>query len=122
MYSYRLKVFHAVATSGSFSRAAREILHISQPAVSQHVQALEMELGMMLVQRVGKHLRLTEAGRLVQQYAEQVLGLAHDTRKSRPTSIRQIRRGATSSGLWPELSSPMLPILTIWKCWAGQWS
>ena len=74
MYSYRLQVFHAVATSGSFSRAAREILHISQPAVSKHVQALETELGVMLVQRVGKHVRLTEAGRLVQQYAEQVLG------------------------------------------------
>ena len=75
MYSYRLQVFHAVATSGSFSRAAREILHISQPAVSKHVQALETELGVMLVQRVGKQVILTEAGRLVQQYAEQVLDL-----------------------------------------------
>jgi len=42
MYSYRLKAFHAIATSGSFSRAAWEILHISQPAVSQHVQAREL--------------------------------------------------------------------------------
>ena len=40
MYSYRLQVFHAVATAGSLSRAAREILHISQPAVSNHVHAL----------------------------------------------------------------------------------
>jgi DNA-binding transcriptional LysR family regulator len=40
MYSYRLQVFHAVAVTGSFSRAAREILHISQPAVSNHVHAL----------------------------------------------------------------------------------
>ena len=69
MYSYRLQVFHAVATAGSFSRAAREILHISQPAVSKHVQALETELGMMLVQREGNHVRLTEAGRILQQYA-----------------------------------------------------
>jgi len=51
MYSYRLQVFHAVATTGSFSRAAREILHISQPAVSKHVQALEEELGVSLQER-----------------------------------------------------------------------
>jgi DNA-binding transcriptional LysR family regulator len=38
MYPYRLRVFHAVAPTGSFSRAAREVLHISQPAVS-HQQA-----------------------------------------------------------------------------------
>ena len=82
MYSYRLQVFHAVATAGSFSRAAREILHISQPAVSKHVQALETELGMMLVQREGNHVRLTEAGRILQQYAEQVLDLAHDTQRA----------------------------------------
>jgi DNA-binding transcriptional LysR family regulator len=37
MYSYHLQVFQAVATTGSFSHAAREILHISQPAVSKHV-------------------------------------------------------------------------------------
>jgi DNA-binding transcriptional LysR family regulator len=97
MYSYRLKVFHAVATSGSFSRAAREILHISQPAVSQHVQALEMELGMMLVQRVGKHIRLTEAGRLVQQYAEQVMGLAHDTQRAL-RELQGLQRGTLRLG------------------------
>src|SRR4029453_7146442 len=79
MYSYRLQVFHAVATTGSFSRAAQEILHISQPAVSKHVQALEEELGVLLLQRVGKRVILTEAGRIVQQYAEQVVGLTQDT-------------------------------------------
>jgi DNA-binding transcriptional LysR family regulator len=97
MYSYRLKVFHAVAASGSFSRAAREILHISQPAVSQHVQALETELGVMLVQRVGKRIRLTEAGRIVQQYAEQVLGLAHDTQRAL-RELQGLQRGTLRLG------------------------
>jgi len=97
MYSYRLQVFHAVATSGSFSRAAREILHISQPAVSKHVQALETELGVMLVQRVGKHVRLTEAGRLVQQYAEQVLGLAQETQRAL-RELQGLQRGTLRLG------------------------
>ena len=61
MYSYHLQVFHAVATAGSLSRAAREILHISQPAVSNHVHALEEELGVQLLQQVGKRLLLTDA-------------------------------------------------------------
>lgn len=97
MYSYRLQVFHAVATSGSFSRAAREILHISQPAVSKHVQALETELGVMLVQRVGKHVRLTEAGRIVQQYAEQVLDLAQETQRAL-RELQGLQRGTLRLG------------------------
>src|SRR6266545_1417017 len=97
MYSYRLQVFHAVATSGSFSRAAREILHISQPAVSKHVQALETELGVMLVQRVGKQVILTEAGRIVQQYAEQVLGLAQETQRAL-RELQGLQRGTLRLG------------------------
>jgi DNA-binding transcriptional LysR family regulator len=82
MHSYRLQVFHAVARYRSYSRAAREALHISQPAVSKHVQALEAELGVPLVQRVGKRVDLTDAGRLVQQYADQVLALAEETQRA----------------------------------------
>jgi DNA-binding transcriptional LysR family regulator len=97
MYSYRLQVFHAVATLGSFSRAAREILHISQPAVSKHVQALETELGVMLIQRVGKQVILTEEGRLVQQYAEQVLGLAQETQRAL-RELQGLQRGTLRLG------------------------
>jgi DNA-binding transcriptional LysR family regulator len=82
MHSYRLQVFHAVARYRSYSRAARKALHISQPAVSKHVQALEAELGVPLLQRVGKRMDLTDAGRLVQQYADQVLALAEETQRA----------------------------------------
>jgi DNA-binding transcriptional LysR family regulator len=41
MYSCRVQAFHAVAKSRSYSQAARNVLHISQLAVSKHVQALE---------------------------------------------------------------------------------
>jgi DNA-binding transcriptional LysR family regulator len=97
MYSYRLQVFLAVATSGSFSRAAREVLHISQPAVSKHVQTLEEELGVPLFQRVGKRVILTEAGQIVQHYAEQVLALARDTQQTL-RELHGLQRGTLRLG------------------------
>lgn len=97
MHSYRLQVFHAVAKYRSYSRAAREALHISQPAVSKHVQALEAELGVQLVQRVGKRVELTDAGRMVQQYAEQVLALTEETRRAL-LDLQGLQRGTLRLG------------------------
>lgn len=57
----RLEVFVAVAQRLSFSAAARA-LHLSQPAVSQHVVALERELGARLFERSTRRVRLTAAG------------------------------------------------------------
>ena len=82
MYSYHLRVFHAVAKHGGYARAAREELFISQPAVSKHVQALEEEVGAKLFSRVGKRLELTEAGALVLQCAEQMQLLTEETRRA----------------------------------------
>lgn len=115
MYSYRLQVFHAVATYRSYSQAAREALHISQPAVSQHVHALEEELGVKLVQRVGKRIDLTDAGRLVQHYADQVLALVEETRRAlRDLQGLQggtLRLGASSTpGIY--LLPPVLAVFT----------
>ena len=67
------------------------MLHISQPAVSKHVQALEEALGVTLIERVGKRVTLTEAGRMVQHYAEQALALADDTQRG------TLRLGASST-------------------------
>jgi DNA-binding transcriptional LysR family regulator len=63
-----LQVFRAVATEKSFSRAARR-LGRTQPAVSLAVQRLEGELGERLIDRLGKDLRLTDAGALVLDFA-----------------------------------------------------
>jgi DNA-binding transcriptional LysR family regulator len=63
-----LRVFRAVATEKSFSRAARR-LGRTQPAVSLAVQRLEGELGERLIDRLGKDLRLTDAGTLVLDFA-----------------------------------------------------
>src|SRR5260370_13309270 len=70
----RLRVFQAVADHGSFSRAARA-LFLSQPAVSQHIRALETELGVPLLDRLGRRTSLTPAGASLAQHVPQILGM-----------------------------------------------
>lgn len=70
----QLKVFVTVAERQSFSRAA-EALHMTQPAVSQHIQALEKIVGTKLLDRNNKFVRLTRAGDVVYRHAQEILGL-----------------------------------------------
>ncbi|GHH68618.1 LysR family transcriptional regulator [Streptosporangium violaceochromogenes] len=69
----RLRVLAAVAKHGSVTAAARE-LHYSQPSVSHHLAKLEAETGAKLIQRVGRGIRLTEAGRLLAERAIEIIG------------------------------------------------
>src|ERR1700724_3532478 len=68
MELYPLKVFLTVATQKSFSRAAEKLLR-TQPAVSLAIQKLESDLQEKLIDRSGKELLLTDAGRIVHDYA-----------------------------------------------------
>lgn len=68
----RLSVFVAVVEQQSFSRAALK-QHLTQPAASQQVRALERELGARLLERTNKFLRLTPAGEIVYEHARQML-------------------------------------------------
>ena len=69
----RLRVIDAVARHGSVTAAARE-LHYSQPSVTHHLGRLEAETGAQLLQRVGRGVRLTEAGRLLADRASEIVG------------------------------------------------
>jgi molybdate transport repressor ModE-like protein len=69
----RLRVLDAVARLGSVTAAARD-LHYSQPSVSHHLSRLEAETGAQLLQRVGRGVRLTEAGRLLADRAAEIVG------------------------------------------------
>ncbi len=66
--NYRVQVFRAVAEQASFRRAAEQ-LHISQPSVSQHVQLLEEELGVKLLERASSGIEITPAGELLLSFA-----------------------------------------------------
>ena len=77
----RLEVFAKVAELGSFSRAA-EALSLTQPTISEHVRALEEELGLSLLDRLGRGATPTPAGQLLLRYAERILGLAREARQA----------------------------------------
>jgi DNA-binding transcriptional LysR family regulator len=69
----RLRIIDAVARHGSVTAAARE-LHYSQPSVTHHLARLEAETGAQLLQRVGRGIRLTPAGRLLADRAAEIIG------------------------------------------------
>lgn len=69
-----LQVFLEVVEQASFSRAA-ESLHMTQPAVSQYIKALEEKLDTRLLERTNKYIRLNKAGEIVYQYALEINGL-----------------------------------------------
>ena len=108
MYSYHLRVFHAVAKHGGYARAAREELFISQPAVSKHVQALEEEVGAKLFCRVGKRLELTEAGALVLRCAEQMRLVDEETRRA-VRELQGLQRGTLRVGTSTTVGTYLLP-------------
>src|SRR5205814_2348408 len=87
----QIETFLAVATFGGFHRAA-EALRISQPAVSSRVKALEESLGVMLFVRSRHGLTLSEAGRVLRPYAEQLLKTASVARQA----VHQLQPGSES--------------------------
>jgi DNA-binding transcriptional LysR family regulator len=73
----QLEVFLAVAREGRFSRAAEKLFR-TQSAVSQTIRKLEQELGESLFDRSSREGVLTDAGRVLQGYAERLLNLRGD--------------------------------------------
>src|ERR671931_355607 len=69
----RLRVLDAVARHGSVTAAAQE-LDYSQSSVSHHIGRLEAETGAQLLQRAGRGIRLTQAGRLLADRAAEIIG------------------------------------------------
>ncbi|NNF00253.1 MAG: LysR family transcriptional regulator [Pyrinomonadaceae bacterium] len=83
---HELEVLIVVAEEKSFSRAA-EVLHRTQPAVSQGISRLEAELGEKLFDRSSKDGTLTHAGEVLLDYAKQLV----NTRTAAKTAIRDLK-------------------------------
>ena len=100
MELYPLQVFLTVATEKSFSRAAEKLLR-TQPAVSLALQRLEQEVGEKLIDRSGKELILTDAGRTVLDYARRFQSLQQELDNSldelRDNSAGRLVIGANES-------------------------
>jgi LysR family transcriptional regulator, benzoate and cis,cis-muconate-responsive activator of ben and cat genes len=93
-----LRYFVAVASHGSFNRAA-EALHLTQPPLSRQVKDLEQELGVTLLVRGSNSVKLTEAGELFYDEAREVLARAENAvRRVRGEAGKEtLRVGYTSS-------------------------
>jgi len=77
MLDFRLKVFQSVARNLSFTKASNEMF-ISQPAVTRHIKELEAEFEVKLFNRTGNKIALTEAGKILLSYSDQISALHND--------------------------------------------
>jgi len=87
----QLKVFESVAKYLSFTRAAEE-LHLSQPAVSMQIKQLEEQVGLQLLEQIGKKNYLTEAGREILHYSREILNLL-DEAEEVVNDLSGVKRG-----------------------------
>lgn len=96
---HHLHYFWAVAKEGNLTRAAQS-LHVSQSALSTQIRALEDQLGHPLFIRSGRSLLLTEAGRLVLDYAESIFALGSELQMTLQSALQanqQLRIGAVAT-------------------------
>jgi len=93
---HTMKIFMAVARERSFSRAAEKTLR-TQPAVSLAIQRLEGELGEKLIDRTGKEPVLTDAGRMVLEYANRFENMEHEL-ETALAELHDVRAGRLSIG------------------------
>jgi len=108
-----LRVFLRVASERSFSRAAMK-LHRTQPAVSQAVRRLEDSVGERLFDRATKDATLTDAGRLLRDYAERLLQLTEEA-ETAVKDLRDLRRGRVLIGANEASVHAVLPLIARFR-------
>ncbi len=105
----QLRYFVAVATTKNFTRAAEQ-MNIAQPPLSRQIQLLEEELGVQLIQRSTRPVRLTEAGRQLHEQALQVLQRVEQIKNGVQQAGRNLRQ-SISIGYVPSTLYGGLPML-----------
>ncbi|CAM5350270.1 MULTISPECIES: transcriptional regulator CynR [Streptomyces] len=105
-----LRYLLAVAEHGNFTRAAEE-LHISQPTLSQQIKQLERTLGVQLLDRTGRTVRLTDAGAVYTEHARRALrDLAAAERAVH--DVQDLSRGHLRLGVTPTFTAYLVGPLT----------
>src|SRR6185369_4593730 len=103
----RLRVLAAVARHGSVTAAARALKY-AQPSVSHHLARLEAETGSQLIQRVGRGIRLTDAGRVLADRAEEILGRL-DAAEAELAAHAGLRAGRVRLAAFPSALGSFVP-------------
>jgi LysR family cyn operon transcriptional activator len=102
-----LRAFAAIADLGSFARAAPAV-HLSQPALSRQIHALEEDLGVPLFDRIGRGVRLTSEGEDLLQRSRRLL-LEADALGERALSLKAGGAGILRVGATPQVIENLLP-------------
>lgn len=107
MEIHQLRYFVACAEAGSMTLAARRS-HVSQPSLSQQVKKLEDGLGVLLFDRLGKGIVLTDAGRALLPRARRILSELDDTQENLRARVES-GAGVLSIGAIPTIAPYLLP-------------
>jgi DNA-binding transcriptional LysR family regulator len=108
-----LEVFVTVAREGSFSRAAAKLFR-TQSAVSQSIRKLEEEVGEQLFDRSSREGLLTDAGRVLQGYAERLLNLRNDAQEAL-LEVRELQKGKLAISANEFTALYLLPVLAEYR-------
>lgn len=106
----QLRYICAIAETSSFSRAA-ERCQVAQPSLSQQVLKLEKDLGAKLFDRLGRSVRLTEAGRAFLPHARSILTQMETARSSVADKTADVR-GSVAVGVIPTVAPYLMPRYT----------
>lgn len=112
-----IRYFAQVATAGSFSLAAKE-LRVAQPALSRQIRKLEQELGVQLLVRHGRGVRLTGAGSILLERSEQMIHLLRNAGDEVRANANAIS-GHVSLGLTP--AAGLLLVSPIVRTFQRDW-
>ncbi len=110
MEFHQLRYVCAIAETGSFSRAA-ERCQVAQPSLSQQVLKLEDDLGAKLFDRLGRSVRLTEAGRAFIPHARSILNQMETARATVADKSADVR-GSVAVGVIPTIAPFLMPRYT----------
>ena len=105
--SRQLRTFHEVVREGSYSAAART-LGYTQPAITQQMRALERSVGTPLFIRVGRRMRLTEAGEALARHAGVILENI-STAQEHMSAITRLRSGQVRVCAFPSAGATLVP-------------
>ncbi len=109
MEDHKLKVFCTVADTKSFSKAS-EVIHLTQPAVSLQIQALEEIFETKLFDRSSNTVALTPAGEILYKYAKEILGLYANAERA-VGGITGLVKGSITIGASTTIGNYLLPLV-----------
>ncbi len=104
---HRMLLLRQVAQSGSIAAAAR-VLGYTQPALAHHLKALDREAGMKLTHRVGRVVRLTDAGELIARRADKIYRELVEAEDEVGSLIR-LEQGVVRVAAFPSFAGSVLP-------------